>query len=184
MFESSGLLLTTACGAAVLAVLVTYWVTKHRFKKILQKTQREARLAKREASEQTKQMQSFLEAISASPDGIVILDDEWRIQWCNAVGARLLRLDLSKDANQQLPHLVRDPKLITYLAQADYSHELILPESLSLKLHPVNQGYLLLIRDMSANERAELSRRDFVANVSHEIRTPLTVILGYVQTLQ
>jgi two-component system phosphate regulon sensor histidine kinase PhoR len=32
-------------------------------------------------------------------------------------------------------------------------------------------------------ERAEKTRRDFIANVSHELRTPLTSISGYVETL-
>ena len=43
---------------------------------------------------------------------------------------------------------------------------------------------LLLSRDVTLIEQAEVMRRDFVANVSHEIRTPLTVLLGFVETLQ
>ena len=43
---------------------------------------------------------------------------------------------------------------------------------------------LLLSRDVTAVEQAEIMRRDFVANVSHEIRTPLTVLMGFVETLQ
>jgi two-component system phosphate regulon sensor histidine kinase PhoR len=43
---------------------------------------------------------------------------------------------------------------------------------------------LLLSRDITALEQAEVMRRDFVANVSHEIRTPLTVLGGFVETLQ
>jgi two-component system, OmpR family, phosphate regulon sensor histidine kinase PhoR len=42
---------------------------------------------------------------------------------------------------------------------------------------------LLICRDISALEKTEVMRRDFIANVSHELRTPLTVIGGFLETL-
>jgi two-component system, OmpR family, phosphate regulon sensor histidine kinase PhoR len=39
------------------------------------------------------------------------------------------------------------------------------------------------LHDISAIERVEKIRRDFIANVSHELRTPLTSIRGYAETL-
>ena len=59
------------------------------------------------------------------------------------------------------------------------------PLRISLQLHPYGAGRrLLLTRDITALEQAEVMRRDFVANVSHEIRTPLTVLTGFVETMQ
>jgi two-component system, OmpR family, phosphate regulon sensor histidine kinase PhoR len=56
---------------------------------------------------------------------------------------------------------------------------------IAIQLFPYgNQRYLMLTRDITAIQRAERMRRDFVANVSHEIRTPLTVVRGFVETLQ
>jgi two-component system phosphate regulon sensor histidine kinase PhoR len=42
---------------------------------------------------------------------------------------------------------------------------------------------LVLSQDITERERADMMRRDFVANVSHEIRSPLTVLAGFVETM-
>jgi two-component system, OmpR family, phosphate regulon sensor histidine kinase PhoR len=44
-------------------------------------------------------------------------------------------------------------------------------------------GAVCVLSDVTEIERAETTRRDFVANVSHELRTPLTSISGYVETM-
>ncbi|MBI1841250.1 MAG: PAS domain-containing protein [Verrucomicrobia bacterium] len=46
-----------------------------------------------------------------------------------------------------------------------------------------DQGYLVVLHDMTRLKEMERTRRDFVANVSHELRTPLALIKGFVETL-
>jgi two-component system phosphate regulon sensor histidine kinase PhoR len=46
------------------------------------------------------------------------------------------------------------------------------------------QRRLLVLRDISGLRRAEVARRDFVANVSHELRTPVAALKALVETLE
>jgi two-component system phosphate regulon sensor histidine kinase PhoR len=43
---------------------------------------------------------------------------------------------------------------------------------------------LVVLRDISQEERLAQMRADFIANASHELRTPLTSLRGFIETLQ
>jgi len=141
-----------------------------------------------------RRLQDFLAAIQASPNGVVLLDAQGRIEWSNQTAADHLGIDPQRDMLQLIGNLVRDPGFATYYTGADYSQEIVIPgresspsrpTKLSIHLHPYGEGRrLLLSRDITAVQQAEVMRRDFVANVSHEIRTPLTVLTGFIETLQ
>lgn len=146
------------------------------------------------AIESEGRLQDFLAALQASPNGVVLLDSQGRIEWFNQTAASHFGFDARRDMLQHFGNLVRDPGFATYLAARDFRHDVVMPGrdntsskpvKLSVHLHPYGEGRsLLLSRDITAVEQAEAMRRDFVANVSHEIRTPLTVLGGFVETLQ
>jgi two-component system phosphate regulon sensor histidine kinase PhoR len=43
---------------------------------------------------------------------------------------------------------------------------------------------LLVLRDLTEQERLDRLRSDFIANASHELRTPLASLMGFIETLQ
>jgi two-component system, OmpR family, phosphate regulon sensor histidine kinase PhoR len=141
-----------------------------------------------------QRMTDFLAAIQASPIGVLLLDNENRIEWCNHIAAEQLGLDAQRDLLQHIGNLVRQPTFAQYLSANEYDHEVVFaaaksssqrPLNISVQLHVYgDKRKLMLTRDVTAVEQAEAQRRDFVANVSHEIRTPLTVLSGFVETLQ
>ncbi len=146
------------------------------------------------AAQHQQRLQEFLSAIQASPNGVLLLDDEGRIEWSNQTAALHLGLHEQRDVGQHVVNLVRDPAFTRYVAQQDFSAEVIIEGrspslsqmlKLQVQLHPYGENKkLLLTRDVTARAQADQMRRDFVANVSHEIRTPLTVLSGFVETLQ
>ncbi len=158
------------------------------------RTRRLLRTREQQTRDSQARLQEFLAAMQASPNGVVLLDAQGRIEWCNQMAADQLGFDVQRDMLQLIGNLVRDPAFAAYYAGRDYSHGIVMtgrgstparPVKLSVNLHPYGEGRkLLLSRDVTALEQAEVMRRDFVANVSHEIRTPLTVLTGFVETLQ
>ena len=148
----------------------------------------------RQYQESQARLNEFLSAMQASPNGVVLLDAQGRIEWCNQTAAQHFGFDAKRDVMQHIANLVRAPSFSAYLSSADFASDVIIPGGLSTPARPVklsvhlhaygNERRLLLSRDITALELAEAMRRDFVANVSHEIRTPLTVLSGFIETLQ
>lgn len=159
-----------------------------------ERARRWLRLQSQQTQASDERLHDMLSALQASPNGVVLLDDEGRIEWCNQISNAQFGFDAARDRMQNIGNLVRDPAFSHYLSAQDFSHDLILqgrdstparPMRLSVQIYPYGDGRrLLLSRDVTAQEQAEAMRRDFVANVSHEIRTPLTVLMGFVETLQ
>ncbi|MGM9515641.1 phosphate regulon sensor histidine kinase PhoR [Roseateles sp. DB2] len=136
-----------------------------------------------------QELLQFLSAIEASPNGVLMLDAEDHIRWCNRVAADHFSLDPQRDRDQRVTNLVRFPAFVALLQSGDYSQPLVLSHvrgrlTLAVVVRAYGDGMrLVLTQDITERERAEAMRRDFVANVSHEIRTPLTVLAGFIETM-
>ncbi len=135
-----------------------------------------------------KVIREFRDSTSAMPDGTLVLDGHFCIQWFNDAAEEMLRLSSNRDLGQSILNLVRNPVFRDYVHSKAYETpaEFTSPQSdqvlLSARLIPYGRDqYLLLFRDVTPIHRLQMMRRDFVANASHELRSPLTVISGYLQ---
>jgi two-component system phosphate regulon sensor histidine kinase PhoR len=154
--------------------------------------QRYVKAIKQRIFEVERQHQRFIEAFQASPNGIVMLDNQDQIEWCNAIAERFFGLNFKRDAMQRINYLFRNPEFIQYLSTRDFEEPLVIEKmgpgsNLSLRIQAfpfADNRRLLLAQDVTDLYKAEAMRRDFVANVSHEMRTPLTVMMGFLETVQ
>jgi len=144
----------------------------------------------KERAQRMAALQHLEQATSALPEGVVILGEGDRIEWCNPLAEKYFGLSSEHDIGQQITYLARQPQFVEYLAQQDFAEPLILrgmsPEGLILSIKLILYGEaqkLLICRDITRFEHIETMRSDFVANVTHELRTPLTVVNGFVETL-
>ena len=161
---------------------------------VVDRTRRLLRERDRAINASEQRLQDFLSAIQASPNGVVLLDENSQIEWCNLTAAFQLGIEPERDLAQRIGNLVRDPIFSAYMTISDVAAPIVIegrgknpniPLRISIQRHSYGEGKQLLItRDVTVVEQADAMRRDFVANVSHEIRTPLTVLAGFVETLQ
>jgi len=161
---------------------------------VVDRTRRLLRERDRAINASEQRLQDFLSAIQASPNGVVLLDENFQIEWCNLTAAFQLGIEPERDLAQRIGNLVRDPIFSAYMMISDVAEPIVIegrgknpniPLRISIQRHSYGEGKQVLItRDVTVVEQADAMRRDFVANVSHEIRTPLTVLAGFVETLQ
>ncbi len=132
-------------------------------------------------------------------DGLVVLDAHQRVLSANAAAARLLGFDTTIARGRLFQEISRIPE-VNAMLEASYKdgqrrHGLLEPPTApgsivdaaieTLRDESMQAiGALLLIADVTSEQRLERMRSDFVANVSHELRTPITNIKGYVETIQ
>ena len=153
-------------------------------------TQRIARLSSDDAQ---------LRAILASMvEGVVAVDEEQRVAFCNSAARELLDLNPDQQAVgaslwsiapiRELEGLLSEAQEQGRAAQSEV--ELFRGERervLNVHASPFEggdrHGIVIVIHDVTELRRLERVRRDFVANVSHELKTPLTSIKGFVETL-
>jgi two-component system, OmpR family, phosphate regulon sensor histidine kinase PhoR len=136
-----------------------------------------------------------MEAILASMvEGVLVVNEQGRLQLVNDAARRMLKLEKGA-IDHPYVEAIRHPGIVEHIGLALKGEE---AEGLELsvtrdttrtlvaRVAPVvttGRGAVLVLHDITELRKADLVRRDFVANVSHELRTPLTAIKGYAEAL-
>jgi len=139
-----------------------------------------------------QQHSRFIQAVQATPNGVVMLNEDDQIEWCNSIAEQHFGVNAKRDAMQRITHILRKPAFVQYIIRQNYREPVRLTNmgifeqfSLDVQIFPYgDKQKLLLSQDVSQIEKTDSMRRDFVANVSHELKTPLTVLSGFLETVQ
>ena len=145
----------------------------------------------KEAQQRNKYLlKQFVTTAQALPFATLVLNQRFEIQWVNQIAQDILNISTS-DVNAKIDNIVREPAFVALLSTGKSDQEVKLThykesdKSIHVRLIQINRDrYLMVARDVSAQEALQKSRKAFVANASHELRTPLTVISGYLEMLQ
>jgi two-component system, OmpR family, phosphate regulon sensor histidine kinase PhoR len=139
-----------------------------------------------------QQHSRFIQAVQATPNGVVMLNEDDQIEWCNSIAEQHFGVNAKRDAMQRITHILRKPAFVQYIIRQNYREPVRLTNmgifeqfSLDVQIFPYgDKQKLVLSQDVSQIEKTDAMRRDFVANVSHELKTPLTVLSGFLETVQ
>lgn len=139
-----------------------------------------------------QQHNRFIQAIQASPNGVIMLNEDDQVEWCNAIAESHFGLNARRDAMQRITHIIRRPAFVQYIIRQNYRNPIRLVNmgqfeqyALDVQIFPYgDKQKLVLSQDVSQIEKTDAMRRDFVANVSHELKTPLTVLSGFLETVE
>ena len=125
-------------------------------------------------------------------EGVLTIDEELVVHFANAearrlLGGRLAEGDPLPDPWQGFAlrefatRLFEGGSPVQQHITPDEEHAFGL---VGIPAQPDGEWALLVIDDLSEQERRELAEREFVSNAAHELRTPLTTIIGAVEVLQ
>jgi len=139
-----------------------------------------------------QQHSRFIQAVQATPNGVVMLNEDDQIEWCNGIAEQHFGVNAKRDAMQRITHILRKPSFVQYIIRQNYREPVRLTNmgafeqfTLDVQIFPYgDKQKLVLSQDVSQLEKTDSMRRDFVANVSHELKTPLTVLSGFLETVQ
>ena len=152
---------------------------------------------RREIDQQMHQLDAARRELSAITrnmrEGLMIIDSHGTVLTMNESAARVFEVDADARVGKDLLSVSRNSAVreAVAAAQRGESGDLVMERFgryYRLLANPVSRsgrkaGVVLLAVDVTERYTAELSRKEFTANVSHELKTPLTSISGYAEII-
>ena len=141
-----------------------------------------------------RQREEFDSITEHMSEGLLVIDQETRVLSFNAAALRLLHAGSRAEMGESVLALNREAGFRRCVEEALSGRrweELLERGDACCRIfaNPVEQngvlaGAVLILVDVTEQERRETLRREFAANVSHELKTPLTSILGTAEILR
>jgi signal transduction histidine kinase/HAMP domain-containing protein len=126
-------------------------------------------------------------------EGVLTIDQDLVVHFANAEARRLLGSRLRegdalpepwsgfglREFAQQLFEERATPTQVHVTPDEQHAYGVV-----GIPSQPETDWALLVVDDLTDQERRELAEREFVSNAAHELRTPLTTIIGAIEVLQ
>jgi two-component system phosphate regulon sensor histidine kinase PhoR len=156
----------------------------------LDRMRRQLRRSFRRIEAERDRLQILLERLQ---EGVLTIDQDLVVHFANAearriLGGRLREGDALPEPWQGFDLRAFAQGLFDDRAAVTQVH--VTPDErhaygvVGIPSQPDTDWALLVVDDLTEQERRELAEREFVSNAAHELRTPLTTIIGAVEVLQ
>lgn len=128
-------------------------------------------------------------------DGIIAVDNTGKIIHTNPAANKIFNISYADMENRAFNEIVKEVDWdITHedlFSGSEKANTILDVNGLIIKTHVVSfrneknetVGSVIVLQDVTEQEKLDKMRKEFVANVSHELRTPLTTIKSYTETL-
>ncbi|KAB2491492.1 cell wall metabolism sensor histidine kinase WalK [Priestia endophytica] len=129
-------------------------------------------------------------------DGVIATDRKGRVILINEPAGQMLDVSRETVLSESILRLLNIEKEYTFDTLLEEQNSLILefdkydePYILRATVSPIQKetgfinGIIVVLHDITEQEKIDRERREFVANVSHELRTPLTTMRSYLEAL-
>ncbi|OYD07949.1 ATP-binding protein [Paludifilum halophilum] len=149
----------------------------------------------REALSQKEEEKGKLESVLANmSDGVIATDRRGRVIVMNRRAEEILNRSFQhgESINQVLPlaqpltpPLAEERETYLELNDSEDEHLTVVKLTFTPIRRPGREtvGLIVVLQDVTEEEKLDRQRKEFVANVSHELRTPLTTIKSYLEAL-
>ena len=151
---------------------------------------RQLRRSFRRLEAERDRLQLLLESLH---EGVLTIDQDLVVHYTNAEARRLLggRLAEGDPLPEPWPGFgLREFAQTLFEQRSAPAQVHVTPDEhhaygiVGIPSQPETDWALLVIDDLTEQERRELAEREFVSNAAHELRTPLTTIIGAIEVLQ